>query len=428
MKKSDFIHDLFYAARDKGVALALARPVFEDVRQRDIDLLIEHKNLPFLQDFLTQNKSLKRTCRVLRADGETLHVYGIENEGSLALPIDAVTSLSFKGISYADIRHVLQRAETDENGVRTLDKVDQALILLITHGVKHKGPLKQRYIDTVQAAMKDSPVAFDEVVTTLFGDQAGLDLIDAIRANDLPPQLWKRLARRYVRHAWDRRGPLTVVDRISYYVTRVITAFVSPRYNVAVYGLDGSGKTTLIDNLQKTLNLATTGIRCPHFLPSLPWRDEADSEVALSTPHAKPKRGAFTSVVKLIYLLFRYWLAYLWPRQEAVLFLYDRSLPDIFADPVRYRYGGPIEVLKWACRLAPPVTASILVDVDAETAHSRKKEVSLAEARRQSEAYRALIGSLPNPIVLKGEMPADRLTAITTAHIVNALTKRTEAK
>ena len=421
MKRSEFLTDIFYFAREKNINLALARPLLTDMAQGDIDLVVSPHDVPFIDAFIAQTPTLKKTSRYIRADGETVYVYGVENGAAHAINIDLITSLAFKGIPYLDIKHVLQRATPDEKGIKTLHDIDQALILLMTHGVKHKGAIKQRSLDEMRVVLKNNPVAFPQSLVQLFGTQAALDFMDRLTENEFDNNFWRRMADAFLTQAWNWRGGMTIIDRIFYKLARLYTLCSTPRVNVAVYGVDGAGKTTLINYLEKTLAVTATQLRRPHFLPSWPWQDEANSNKALPNPHDKKLRDPFTSTLKLIYLLGRYWLAYLWPRNGTTLFIYDRSLPDMIVDPLRYRYGGSATALRWACRLAPPIKASILVDVSVETAQSRKVEVTMVETKRQSESYRQLISHLSNGIVLKGEMPIDRMTAIATAHIIQAM-------
>lgn len=424
MKRSDLLNDLFYFAREKNIEIALARPYFGDAMQGDIDLLIEHKNIKLIDEFIAQQTSLKKTSRYQRPDGETLHIFGVENGEAQAISIDLITSLSMQGIVYLDIKHVLQRAIPDEKNIKTPHEIDQAVIILMTHGIKHKGALKQRYIDYIQSVLKKNPVAFPKILSDLLGDQAAVEFIESLSQNELSDSLWKRLKRKLINQAWLLQGGISLVDRLFYKISRLWCLLTAPKINIAVYGVDGAGKTTLINYMNKTLAITATTIRLPHFLPALPWSAENDSNKILSDPHAKKLRNPVTSVIKLVYLLGRYWLAYLWPRFGSTLFIYDRYLPDMLVDPIRYRYGGPTGLLQLACKLAPRVDASILVDINHEVAQKRKAEVPPMETKRQADIYRQVIAILPNPVTVKGEMPIDRITAIATAHSLQAMMVR----
>jgi thymidylate kinase len=164
---------------------------------------------------------------------------------------------------------------------------------------------------------------------------------------------------------------------------------------VAILGADGAGKSTLIDTLRTdSLARAFSGVDVHHFAPALLRR----SHGAVTAPHARPARGLAPSVVKALYwgIIFSagYHLTVRPALARSRLVIFDRYLADAIVDPRRYRYGGPAWLLRRVWQICPKPDLVILLDVPPQQLQERKQEVAFAEAVRQSEAYRSLVGGL----------------------------------
>ena len=82
------------------------------------------------------------------------------------------------------------------------------------------------------------------------------------------------------------------------------------------------------------------------------------------------------------------------------LVLYDRHFVDILVDATRYRYSGPIWVLRAIWALIPKPDLVVLLDAPAEHIQKRKMELTVEETERQLLAYRKLVASLPNGVII----------------------------
>lgn len=128
------------------------------------------------------------------------------------------------------------------------------------------------------------------------------------------------------------------------------------------------------------------------------------------------------SVVKLVYWLLDCWAGYLffvWPRlRKAQLVIFDRYLPDLIVDPMRYRLPASAEKIAAAlARLAPQPDLNILLDAPAEAVQSRKREVPRAETHRQCLAYRMMFESLPGAVVVNAKRPVNQVAQSVAATI-----------
>jgi GTPase SAR1 family protein len=208
---------------------------------------------------------------------------------------------------------------------------------------------------------------------------------------------------------------------ISYAFREMVCRWSMPVRSIAFYGIDGSGKTTLVNAVRKELQDTAKIIRHCHFLPLFPWQAEPDSNSVVSDPHKNPMRDQFTSIIKIFYYWAYCWLAQLWPQRSSVVFLYDRYIPDMLVDPKRLRYGGSMKFLAWACQFLPQPDLSVVITIDPQQALQRKSEIPLTEATRQNNAYITTIAALPGAITVRGDLPVSVGTAVVVNHYFKML-------
>jgi thymidylate kinase len=224
---------------------------------------------------------------------------------------------------------------------------------------------------------------------------------------------------------------------------------------VAVLGVDGAGKSTVMARVEQDLAPAFWSTKLYHgrALDSpLRWtkrvrqeRRERDlikrelESAATANPHAvplsrdphdKPSRGLALSLVKLglwwtDYTLLGY-VADVYPRlRRSGLVLFDRYYHDLLVDPTRHRYGGPLWLARLAGRVFPQPDLVILLDAPPEVLHARKQEVSLGETARQREAYLELVEKLPNGHVVDASKPVHEVVADAERIILDHVAART---
>ena len=191
---------------------------------------------------------------------------------------------------------------------------------------------------------------------------------------------------------------------------------------IAFFGPDGVGKSAVIERLPDGLAGAFSGCARFHFRPRFGGR-EAHAEPVIA-PHAQRPRGSLISYCKLTYWLLDCWLGYWFLVRPALrrsgLVIFDRYLPDLLVDPVRYRL--PVSARKfafWLVKLAPHPGVWVLLDAPAETVQQRKPEVSPAESRRQRLAYLKMFESLRNALVIDADCPLEEVTRNVAAKILS---------
>jgi thymidylate kinase len=195
---------------------------------------------------------------------------------------------------------------------------------------------------------------------------------------------------------------------------------------VVFLGADGSGKSSVTGRLGQVLKDVFTKSHYIHLRPGLGMPSSANGTDA-TNPHGSQARGRLGSMLKILYFLVDYTAGYFWkvrPLLKDSLVVFDRYYHDILVDPRRYRYRGPMWLVRWGAKLVPKPDIFVLLDAPPEVLYSRKQEVAFAETVRQREAYLDLIGRLNNGRVVDASVPLDQVIADVRRIILGALPAR----
>ncbi|HEV7349175.1 hypothetical protein [Telluribacter sp.] len=171
---------------------------------------------------------------------------------------------------------------------------------------------------------------------------------------------------------------------------------------IAFLGCDGSGKSTIINNIYNR-HLSNSIFRdkkyfhlCPEFIQK--------PKIASENPHSLKTRNSFLSSIKIIFLLFKYvisfWLLVYPKKAKSNIIFFDRYFHDILIDPIRYRHGGSLKLATLVGKIVPKPDLFFIIDAPPDLLLLRKQEVSFIEAERQSKAYRKIASKLSNAFII----------------------------
>ena len=199
---------------------------------------------------------------------------------------------------------------------------------------------------------------------------------------------------------------------------------------VVFLGADGSGKSTVIAQVERSLAPAFSSVERYHLRPHF-GQDRSGSPV-VTDPHAEAPRSLPMSVAKLGLWGTDYLHGYLSTirRQLArgALVIFDRYYPDLLVDAKRYRYGGPQVLAQAVGWFIPKPELVVLLDAPAEVLQSRKQEVTFEETARQRQAYLDLVTALPNGHVVDAAQPLNGVVAAVNTVILDYLAERTATR
>jgi O-antigen/teichoic acid export membrane protein/thymidylate kinase len=174
---------------------------------------------------------------------------------------------------------------------------------------------------------------------------------------------------------------------------------------LVILGPDGAGKSTLTHKIFEFFGPLFEGHRKFQWRPQM-LKPRKEETPWFNPPHTQPPYGPLRSAAHLLAVLVDYWVAYptlIRPLlARTALIVYDRDLHDLLVDRLRYRYGGPGWLCRFAVDLMPkPETVYLTLDAEPDIILGRKNEVARDELERQRSAYRELAAGLPNSTVVR---------------------------
>lgn len=147
---------------------------------------------------------------------------------------------------------------------------------------------------------------------------------------------------------------------------------------IVFLGVDGSGKSTLIQKLKNEMK----DCKIFHFSPT-PRYNKSSLNI---TPHNKNNYSKYLSLIKFTFLLFNSFYGYLFFIKEEKkdrLVVGDRYFYDIAIDLRRYRLNLPKFIANLVFYLVPKPDKVFVLIGDPYEISLRKKEVSLNEIIKQ---------------------------------------------
>lgn len=290
-----------------------------------------------------------------------------------------------------------------------------------------KRSLEARHLEQLSALYAEDAAGCRAALERLMPASLVETIASAIQEHDVP---W------FATHRDVLEGSLTVnaeiesiwprirsrIENLGRLVRRV---FVPTGFVIAVLGADGSGKSTVIEHIEKQFSPAFRRVRRYHLRPHF-GRPTAGSRV--SDPHAREARGRLTSFLKLLIYVADYWLS--WPkvivpaRIRSTLIIFDRYYQDMLVDRRRYRLPNGFQMPHWLSTLIPKPDMWIVLTSTPEELVARKGEISLSAARTLDAAYVELASRLEDSTLIdtNGSLEA------TLERSVTAVRERLEAR
>lgn len=340
--------------------------------------------------------------------------------------IDLTPKMEWHGAVYIENETIFEQSSVSSFGFRQPRLAHEALICWFASLI-WGGFFKERYARVMIKAAAEDSLALSACLNFAVGKIWG-DRLFKLAKEGTPEKsvAWVKPLRRSLWLQGFKRQPLsTCRGWLVFWLREVKMRLKPPVPWVAILGMDGSGKSTVIEGIRQKWEDMGLKVIFPHWRPECIKPGKSDGPV--TDPHGKMPRGMFLSIAKLAFLLldwtvgFRLKLAD--KRARGWFVIFDRCYQDLLVDPIRYRYGAPLWVARWIFRIFPQPDAIILLDAPAEVLHARKPETTLEMARSLRDRYLNLVVDHPNGFVVDCTHPIP-MVVNEVSSILDEITRR----
>ncbi|MCV6577248.1 MAG: hypothetical protein OIF58_16120 [Cohaesibacter sp.] len=298
-----------------------------------------------------------------------------------------------EGYASFEIGEILRHEEITHDRVFngnfwSLSEKNELAYLAVRHIIKQDG--RSYRVDRIRTLLgKNSLKTCAEIFPPI--------IVDAIEiAAAKTPQISERtMKRKLIKYGKARMGGKGRAVAWKREISRAIYRIRRPvGCTIAFLGPDGSGKSTLIQELSTRMEPIFHEISCfywrPRFLPSpgrlKVWSPSIEKQEN-PDPHNVIPHGKIVSFIRLAYFCLDYSLGHfcvLLPlkiRKHLVIF--DRFITDLRIDPLRYRMTVPAPLLSLVQYSAPKPDIIFALLGPPDILHARKPELSMEEMARQ---------------------------------------------
>ncbi len=292
------------------------------------------------------------------------------------------------------------------------------------------GFVKERYQQKVIETFQQRTGLVQKTLAIPFGPDLAGQLVESVIRDDRPQltSLLKPLRRELVKRAIFRAPMHTTACTIRYYACELQARYSRKHLTtVAVLGVDGSGKSSVISGLKVRLNHVAKSVEFRHLRPHFLFGRKGAHGVVVD-PHAKPPRSGLTSIGKILAWLAEEWVGQYVGRKAVTLRICDRFYHDLLVDSLRYRYGGPQWIARLVGSMMPQPELWLLLDAPLDVVRARKQEVSEEETARQIEAYRSFVNTTRNHVIVDAAQPVDEVVDDVCAAIIDTLALRSRSQ
>jgi thymidylate kinase len=163
-------------------------------------------------------------------------------------------------------------------------------------------------------------------------------------------------------------------------------SILNSTFVISFMGVDGSGKTTLIKQLNKQLKSNYKNIKNLHLRP---YFFLTDRRTVNKKPHDQKKLNSHVvSLIRILIWLFVYHIFFFINlKKKNQLIIFDRYAHDLLIDNIRYRFTLSKKITNFILKLFPKPHLWIVLKAPIKLIEERKKELSNKELKRQMNEY-----------------------------------------
>lgn len=312
--------------------------------------------------------------------------------------VDFLPNFQWNGFCFLDPDRFWEGVRIDDDGLPRPRLAHDALVALLT-SLLGNGVYRKRYDGLIKRALDEDRIEFEAALARTFGWEWSQRLVTLSLEENLEAAVpYYRKLRGSLKVHRLTAAPSSTMRSVSGHWVSEVKHHLSPSHPwVAFLGPDGSGKSSVIVELQKSLETSRLKTLVMHWRPK--WSGaEPQSPQVVANPHGQKPRGFVLSSAALMLLWIRWMVGRFgktWHRRaKQKMLVSDRYYLDLLVDPKRYRYGGSLGFAELLFYFLPKPNLTFILVAKPEILLDRKNEVTLKEAERQVEGYRHIADEL----------------------------------
>ena len=330
------------------------------------------------------------------------------NDGTI-LSIDLIWELKRKDIVMMDIDSVLKDTTFNEFGIKEPKLQDTARYVGLFHGLNNAA-IPEKYLE-LGSALKNEENELDKAIFNHFQNQSGA----------------KNTMQYIVKSNNFNKGLNVLKNKLEYLTDLVKRSFTSKGIIITFSGVDGAGKSTIIENIkyriEKQLRRKVVVIRHrPSILPILSaWtkgKEEAEKQAAATLPRQGKNKSTISSAIRFAYYycdyLFGQFIVYFKYTLRGYVILYDRYYFDYINDSRRSNIDLPYSITRFGYRFVFKPEFNFFLYADVALILSRKQELDAASIEELTSKYLYLFNDLNKSNPKSKYIPIENIDLETT--------------
>lgn len=364
----------------------------------DIDLLIERKDVPpilaFAADFPTVDKTLTQRSKSM------VQTFIHFKNGDF-LQLDFLFKLVRKQYEYMTTQEVFENNQKSETGYKTYAP-DQLLEHVVLFNSLNYGGVPDKYIQHFSNLPRNEQ---DELLRNFSNKyDSPINSFQQLAQFNLP-------LRNNLVKTLKTMPQNSLLNRVKHYgeyaIDKVKGLFDKSGKIITFSGVDGAGKSTIIDLVKNELatkyrKKVVVLRHRPSILPIISaWRygkAKAEKRTVQNLPHSGNNKSSISSMIRFLYYYFDYLFGQFYVYTKYVLrdyiVLYDRYYFDFIIDGKRSNLNIPTWISKGLYRFIYKPELNFFLFADANVIYNRKKEMPVPMIKDLTEKYCSLFNEL----------------------------------